>query len=91
VFEKIDFLYAGPTDASVKLFLVADALGTMLIGMGLFKTGFLSGGKSYSRYAWTAVIGLAIAEPLYLIGMWKSYPTNFYGKDLWRTCVPTSR
>ncbi len=40
--------------------LLPDALGMMLIGMGLFKLGFLSGNWSDRQYFITAILGYAI-------------------------------
>lgn len=78
VLERVQFLYTGAPAATVELFLVIDALGTMLIGIGLFKNGFLTGEKPNATYVWTAIVGFGIAEPLYLIGVWKSYQSGFY-------------
>jgi uncharacterized protein len=33
--------------------------GVMMLGLGLFKTGFFSGRNSYAVYAWTAIAGAA--------------------------------
>ena len=57
--------------------LLVDPLGAMLLGMGLFKGGFLSGQRSYATYLWTAAIGFLIAERLYIVGMLKSYHSGF--------------
>jgi uncharacterized protein len=76
--NRIQFLYLGPGASGIQLFLVTDALGAMLLGMGLFKTGFLSGEKSYATYIWTAAIGFLISQPLYILGMWKTYRSGFY-------------
>jgi uncharacterized protein len=52
-------------------------LGVMLIGMGLFKNGFLIGELSYSTYFVTAVVGFLFSLPLYVIGLLHSYAREF--------------
>ncbi len=47
----------------------AEIAGMMIFGMGLFKTGFLSGSKSPRLYATTAALGYTISVPLVLIGV----------------------
>lgn len=53
-------------------------LGMMLIGMALFKNGFLTAELSYGVYLLTAVLGFSISIPLYVLGMWKSYTSGLY-------------
>lgn len=55
-----------------------ETLGPMLIGMALFKSGFLTAELPLSTYLWTAIAGFLISTPLYLIGLWKAYLSNFY-------------
>ena len=45
------------------------ALGAILIGAGLYRTGFMSGAMSASAYRKTALIGLAIGLPLAALGV----------------------
>ena len=45
------------------------ALGAMLIGAGLYRTGFMSGAMSASAYRKTALVGLAIGLPLAALGV----------------------
>jgi uncharacterized protein len=52
-------------------------LGVMLIGMGLFKNGFLTGELSYGTYFATAAIGFFISLPIYVIGLLRSYASGF--------------
>jgi uncharacterized protein len=56
----------------------ADILGAMLVGMALFKSGFLSAELPLSTYLWTAFGGFLISTPLYVLGVWKAYSSNFY-------------
>jgi uncharacterized protein len=55
-----------------------ETLGPMLIGMALFKCGFLTAELPLSTYLWTAIAGFLISTPLYIIGLWKAYLSNFY-------------
>jgi len=53
-----------------------DWFAMMLLGMGLYKNGFLSGKLPTKTYVWTAVIALGVAWPVVLIGcfeVWKSH------------------
>jgi uncharacterized protein len=59
-------------------FLFSDMLGPMLIGMALLKSGFLSAELPLSTYVWTACGGFLISTPLYIVGLWKTYTSNFY-------------
>ena len=45
------------------------ALGAILIGAGLYRTGFMSGAMSASAYRKTALVGLAIGLPLAALGV----------------------
>lgn len=45
------------------------ALGAILIGAGLYRTGFMSGAMSASAYRTTAVVGLAVGLPLATLGV----------------------
>ncbi len=45
------------------------ALGAILIGAGLYRTGFMSGAMSASAYRKTALIGLAVGLPLAALGV----------------------
>jgi uncharacterized protein len=59
-------------------FSFCDALGMMLIGMGLLRLGFLSAQLPYRAYAWTAVIGYAIALPLGALCAFEVWKRNFH-------------
>lgn len=54
-----------------------DWVGMMLLGMALYKNGFLTGKRKTSLYVWTAVIGLGIAWPMIAIGAWHSWKHHF--------------
>ena len=54
-----------------------DALGMMLIGMGLLRLGFLSAQLPYRVYAWTAAAGYAIGVPLGALSAWQLWRRNF--------------
>jgi uncharacterized protein len=55
-----------------------EVLGCMLIGMALFKSGFLSAELSYGFYLATAAAGFLISVPLYIVGLWKAYASGFF-------------
>jgi uncharacterized protein len=54
-----------------------ETLGPMLIGMALYKSGFLTAELSISTYLWIAITGFLISTPLYVIALWKAYLSNF--------------
>jgi uncharacterized protein len=54
-----------------------DWVGMMLLGMALFKNGFLTGKLSTKTYVWAAVIGLGISWPLIFLGCWKVWKGHF--------------
>lgn len=45
------------------------ALGAILIGAGLYRTGFMSGAMSAKAYRTTAMVGLAVGLPLATLGV----------------------
>jgi uncharacterized protein len=61
-----------------------DWVGMMLLGMALYKNGFLPGRLRIRTYAWTAVIGLAVAWGLTGVGAWKSWSGHF---DMFETTL----
>jgi uncharacterized protein len=69
--------YLGSRAAFTHFTFGTEALGAMLIGMGLFKFGFLTAEKSNTTYIWTAALGFLVAAPLYLVGIWKVYTSGF--------------
>jgi uncharacterized protein len=66
-------------------FEMSDTLGAMLIGMALFKCGFLTAELSYAAYLWTALLGFLISAPIYIVGIWKVYlgGFSFVSVDKW--------
>ncbi len=62
-----------------------DWAGMMLLGMALYKNGFLTGRLRTKTYAWTAVIGLGISWPLIFAGAWHVWKGHFdrLQADLW--------
>ena len=65
------------TETVFYYFAFADVLGFMLMGMAMYKNGFLSGEWSYKAYALTAVIGLGIAWPLVFEGCLHAWRSHF--------------
>jgi uncharacterized protein len=61
-----------------------DWVGIMLLGMALYKNGFLSGKLEMKTYAWTAAIGLALAWGVTGIGAWKAWAGHF---DMFQTLI----
>ncbi len=82
--KRLQALYIGRGAAFRDLFVVVDCLGAMMIGMGLFKTGFLTAESSYATYAWTATIGFLLSAPLYVIGILKAYASGFFFLDIYK-------
>jgi len=58
-------------------FAFGDWVGMMLLGMALYKNGFLSGKLQMKTYAGTAVIGLGVAWSVTAIGAWKAWAGHF--------------
>ncbi len=54
-----------------------DMLGFMLLGMGLYRNGFLTGKLKTATYVWMAVIGLGISWPLIFAGCWHAWKSGF--------------
>jgi uncharacterized protein len=63
-----------------------DWVGMMLLGMALYKNGFLPGRLSRKTYAWTAVIGLSLAWSVTGLGVWKAWTGHF---DMFQTLLWT--
>jgi uncharacterized protein len=62
-----------------------DMLGMMLLGMGLFKSGFLTGERSRRAYALTASACFLVSVPLIAAGTWKAWDSDFdlLTTDVW--------
>jgi uncharacterized protein len=66
------------TELSVsRVFIVMEATGAMLLGMGLHKTGFLTGKLPRPWYWATAASGLLLSAPVYGLTLWKVYRSSF--------------
>jgi uncharacterized protein len=61
-----------------------DWVGLMLLGMALYKNGFLAGRLSMKTYAWIAVIGLALAWGVTGFGAYKAWAGHF---DMFKTLL----
>jgi uncharacterized protein len=61
-----------------------DWVGMMLLGMALYKNGFLAGRLSMKTYAWTATIGLALAWGVTGLGAYKAWAGHF---DMFKTMI----
>jgi uncharacterized protein len=58
-------------------FIVMEAVGAMLFGMGLYKSGFLTAERSWATYVKSAVFGVLLTAPFYVFAMWKVYRSGF--------------
>jgi uncharacterized protein len=54
-----------------------ETLGLLIAGMGLLKTGFLTGKLSSKSYAAVVVVGFGIAVPVVLGGLWHAWHYDF--------------
>lgn len=63
--------------AFMEIFVMWEAVGTMLIGAALFKLGIIQGGRSRRSYWTMMLIAYGIAIPLRTIGAWEQ--TRFGG------------
>ena len=68
---------------SYYMFGFADALGMMLIGMGLYRMGFLTGALSYRVYAWTIAVGFLLSLPINGFEAWGMIRDNFQPESAW--------
>lgn len=65
------------------MFGFADALSMMLIGMGLYRMGFLTGALSYRVYAWTIGVGFVLSLPINGFESWGMIRDNFQPESAW--------
>jgi uncharacterized protein len=61
-----------------------DWVGMMLLGMALYKNGFLTGRLPTKTYVWTAVIGLALGWGVTGLGAYKAWAGHF---DMFKTLL----
>ncbi len=61
-----------------------DWVGMMLLGMALYKNGFLPGRLSRKTYAWIALIGLSLSWGVSGFTAWKAWAAHF---DLFKTLL----
>ena len=60
-----------------------DVLGMMLIGMGLYRMGFLTGALSYKFYGWTIAAGFLVSIPINSFQAWGLIRDNFQPESAW--------
>lgn len=60
-----------------------DVLGMMLIGMGLYRMGFLTGAAGYRVYAWTIAVGFLLSIPINGFEAWGVIRANFQPETGW--------
>ncbi len=65
------------------MFGFADVLGMMLIGMGLYRMGFLTGALSYKVYGWTIAVGFLLSIPINGAQAWGVIRDNFLPESNW--------
>jgi len=68
-----------------------DMLGMMLVGMGLYRMGFLTGALSYKAYGWTIAIGFLLSIPINGIEAWGLIRDNFQPESGWWVLYQTGR
>ena len=57
--------------------LFLEYVGQMILGMGLYKLGFLSGRRRPRTYLTVASVGYAVSAPIVLIGIWHAHRLGF--------------
>lgn len=68
-----------------------DVLGMMLIGMGLYRMGFLTGALSYKFYLWTIGIGYLLSLPINGFEAWGVIRANFQPETAWWALYQSGR
>ena len=63
--------------AQLRSLFIVEYLGLMMLGMGLFKSGFLSGRLSTRTYVMTALVSYGISVPVALVGVFNAAQTGF--------------
>jgi uncharacterized protein len=65
------------------MFGFTDVLGMMLIGMALYRTGFLTGALSSKVYGWAIATGFVLSIPLNGFEAWGVIRDNFQPESNW--------
>ncbi|HEY2467717.1 MAG TPA: DUF418 domain-containing protein [Terracidiphilus sp.] len=60
-----------------------DVLGMMILGMGLYRMGFLTGALSFRAYAWTIGVGFLLSIPINGVETWGMIRDNFQPETVW--------
>ena len=60
-----------------------DMLGMMLLGMGLYRIGFLTGALNYSVYGWVIAVGFLVSLPINGAQAWGLIRDNFQFESKW--------
>lgn len=68
---------------------IGDIVGMMLLGMALYRLGFLSGQLSTTTYLSSAIIGLGIAWSVGFAGAWDIWKSGFDQVEIWRIMMLT--
>jgi uncharacterized protein len=68
---------------SYYMFGFTDVLGMMLIGMGLYRMGFLTGALSFRTYAWIIAVGFLLSIPINGFEAWGFIRDNFQPETPW--------
>ena len=77
VFKRYASYTANAESTLYYRFFFCDALGMMLIGMGLLQMGFLSAQLPYRMYGWIAAVGYSVGIPLGVLCVWALMKRNF--------------
>ena len=75
----------GPREQAKSYYMLGftDVLGMMLIGMGLYRMGFLTGALSYKLYGWTIAAGFLLSIPINSFQAWGVIRDNFQPESAW--------
>ena len=69
---------------------IVRGLGMVLLGAGLFRTGFMDGGKSRSTYLITAIVGLGVGLTLAVLGVVITALGNYSNQVAFAGQIPNS-
>jgi len=71
-------------------FIIWDAIACMLLGMALFKVGFLTGRRSLRFYVWTAILGFGVGLAVNGFEMAMKIATDYAPEWVSGASVPTN-